>query len=205
MQRPFDDICAATHPGDAVCTQRRCQYRLPGDGRRADRPCHGPRAGLAVEFSHELPGYTDFQHRLATFARVISFDKRGQVLSDRIAWTPSLDERMDDLDAVMKATGVKRAALFGFSEGASMTALFAATHPERVSHVVLYGGCARYINSEDYHFMFSLEQMLRSCRHWGTGGSIKSFFPALPTMRRRASYGPGGNGSSPVPVHIRRC
>jgi dienelactone hydrolase len=86
---------------------------------------------------------------------------------------------MDDLDAVMKATGVKRAALFGFSEGASMTALFAATHPERVSHVVLYGGCARYINSEDYHFMFSLEQMLRSCRHWGTGGSIKSFFPSF--------------------------
>jgi class 3 adenylate cyclase/dienelactone hydrolase len=132
-----------------------------------------------VEFFHELPGYTDFLRRLAAFARVISFDKRGQGLSDRIVGSPSLDERMDDLDTVMKATGTTRAALFGYSEGASMTALFSATYPERVSHLVLYGGFARFSNSEDYDFMFSMDQIQRSCRYWGTGASIKIFAPSF--------------------------
>jgi class 3 adenylate cyclase len=132
-----------------------------------------------VEFFHELPGYTDFLRQLAAFARVISFDKRGQGLSDRIAGSPSLDERMDDLDAVMKATGTSRAALFGYSEGASMSALFSATYPERVSHLLLYGGFARFSNSEDYDLMFSMDQMLRSCRSWGTGASMKRFAPSL--------------------------
>jgi pimeloyl-ACP methyl ester carboxylesterase len=132
-----------------------------------------------VEFFHELPGYTDFLRRLATFARVISFDKRGQGLSDRIVGSPSLDERMDDLDAVMKATGSSRAALFGYSEGASMTALFSATYPELVSHLVLYGGFARFSNTEDYDLMFPMDQILRSCRYWGTGASVKSFAPSF--------------------------
>lgn len=132
-----------------------------------------------AEFFHEFPGYTDFLRRLATFARVISFDKRGQGLSDRIDGSPSLDERMDDLVAVMKATGSSRAALFGYSEGASMTALFSATYPERVSHLVLYGGFARFSNTDDYDLMFSMEQILRGCRHWGTGASINRFAPSF--------------------------
>jgi len=132
-----------------------------------------------VEFFHELPGYTDFLRRLAAFARVISFDKRGQGLSDRIAGSPTLDERMDDLDAVMGATGTSRAALFGYSEGASMSALFSATYPGRVSHLVLYGGFARFSNTEDYDLMFPMEQIRRSVRHWGTGASWKTFAPSL--------------------------
>ena len=132
-----------------------------------------------AEFFHEFPGYTDFLRRLATFARVISFDKRGQGLSDRIEGSPSLDERMDDLVAVMKATGSSRAALFGYSEGASMTALFSATYPERVSHLVLYGGFARFSNTDDYDLMFSMDQILRGCRHWGTGASISRFAPSF--------------------------
>jgi class 3 adenylate cyclase len=132
-----------------------------------------------IEFFHELPGYTDFLHRLAGFARVISFDKRGQGLSDRVAGSPSLDERMDDLDAVMKAVGVSRAALFGYSEGAAMSALFSATYPERVSHLILYGGFARFTNCDDYIHMFPLEQMIRSVKYWGSGASIKAFAPSL--------------------------
>ncbi|MDP2373590.1 adenylate/guanylate cyclase domain-containing protein [Reyranella sp.] len=132
-----------------------------------------------IEFFHELVGYTDFVRRLAVFARVISFDKRGQGLSDRVTGTPTLDERMDDLDAVMKATGSSRAALFGYSEGASMSALFSATYPERVSHLILYGGMARFTNCEDYHHMYPLEQMLRSVPYWGSGASIKAFAPSL--------------------------
>ena len=132
-----------------------------------------------VEFFHELPGYTDYFRRLASFARVISFDKRGQGLSDRMVGSPTLDERMDDLDAVMAAVGSKRAALFGFSEGASMSLLFSATHPQKVSHLVLYGGFARFTNCDDYHQMWPLESMLRGVKYWGTGASAKTFAPSL--------------------------
>jgi pimeloyl-ACP methyl ester carboxylesterase len=132
-----------------------------------------------VEFFHELPGYTENLRRLAAFARVISFDKRGQGLSDRVAGSPTLDERMDDLDAVMRAVGISRAALFGYSEGAAMSALFSATYPNRVSHLVLFGGFGRFTNCDDYNHMYPLEQMVRSVKYWGSGMSLKSFAPSL--------------------------
>src|SRR5580765_2564190 len=86
-----------------------------------------------VEFMHELAGYTAFLRRLATFARVITFDKRGQGLSDRMSGAPSLEQRMDDI-------GSRRAVIMGFSEGCAMSVLFAATYPERVAQLVLFGG-----------------------------------------------------------------
>jgi alpha/beta hydrolase fold len=89
-----------------------------------------------VEFAHEVPGYTAFLRRLSAFARVIIFDKRGQGLSDRISDAPSLEQRMDDVRAVMDAVGSKRAAVMGFSEGCVMSALFAATYPERVLQLI---------------------------------------------------------------------
>ena len=85
-----------------------------------------------VEFLHELPGYTAFLRRLASFARVVTFDKRGQGLSDRMSAASSLEERMDDVRAIMDDIGSRQAVLLGFSEGAAMSALFAATYPERV-------------------------------------------------------------------------
>src|ERR1700675_4312222 len=96
-----------------------------------------------VEFLHELPGFTAFLRRLSTFARVVTFDKRGQGLSDRMSGAPSLEQRMDDVRAIMDAIGSQRAILFGFSEGCAMSTLFAATYPQRVSHLVLLGGFAR--------------------------------------------------------------
>jgi pimeloyl-ACP methyl ester carboxylesterase len=98
--------------------------------------------GLAshVEFMHEMPGYTAFHRRLSTFARVVTFDKRGQGLSDRIFDAPSLEQRIDDVRAIMDTIGSKRATLFGHSEGCPMSVLFAATYPERVSHLILFGG-----------------------------------------------------------------
>ena len=128
-----------------------------------------------IEFFHELPGYTDFLRRLARFARVITFDKRGQGLSDRVAGAPTLDERMDDVRAVMGAAGVRRAVLFGFSEGGSMSALFAATFPERVSHLILCGAFARFTNAPDFDLMFPADATMRSADYWGTGASIKMF------------------------------
>src|ERR1700676_2649827 len=96
-----------------------------------------------VEFLHELPGVTAFLRRLSTFARVVTFDKRGQGLSDRMSGAPSLEQRTDDVRAIMDAIGSQRAILLGFSEGCAMSTLFAATYPQRVSHLVLIGGFAR--------------------------------------------------------------
>jgi pimeloyl-ACP methyl ester carboxylesterase len=94
-----------------------------------------------VEFFHELPGYSRFVERLAAFARVITFDKRGTGLSDRIPDAPTYEDRMDDITAVMRATGCQRA------EGGSLSAQFAATYPERVSALILFGAFAHFLGS----------------------------------------------------------
>ena len=74
-----------------------------------------------VEFMHEGPGYTASLRRLSSFARVVTFDKRGQGLSDRMSGAPSLEQRMDDVRAIMDNIGSKRAALLGISEGSAMS------------------------------------------------------------------------------------
>src|SRR5664280_1384006 len=96
-----------------------------------------------ADFMHEISGYTAFLRRLSNFARVVAFDKRGQGLSDRMSGAPSLEQRMDDVRAIMDEIGSQRTALMGFSEGCPMSVLFAATYPERVSHLALFGGFAR--------------------------------------------------------------
>src|ERR1700733_7934463 len=96
-----------------------------------------------IEFLHEFPGYTEFLRRLATFARVVTFDKRGQGLSDGISGAPSLEQRVDDVRAIMDDIGSQRAVLLGFSEGSPMSAFFAAVNPERVSKLILLGGFAK--------------------------------------------------------------
>ena len=125
-----------------------------------------------VEFAHELAGYTAFLRRLSTFARVVTFDKRGQGLSDRISGAPSLEQRMDDVRAVMDDMGSKRAVVLGFSEGSAMSALFAATYPERVMQLILFGGFALG-RSDD------LEQRTAAIvKSWGTGEVMKSVIPS---------------------------
>jgi class 3 adenylate cyclase len=111
-----------------------------------------PGAVSHVELYWDLPGITAFLRGLAEHARVIFFDKRGTGLSDRIAGAPTLEERSDDIRAVMDAAGSDRAALFGASEGVPMSVVFAASHPERVSGLVLYGGAARTLWAPDYPF-----------------------------------------------------
>jgi pimeloyl-ACP methyl ester carboxylesterase/class 3 adenylate cyclase len=102
-----------------------------------------PGAISHVEMIHELPGVSSNLQRLARFARIINFDKRGQGLSDRVSGVPPLEERMDDVRAVMDAVGSRRTVLMGFSEGSAMSVLFSATYPDRVSHLVLVGGFMR--------------------------------------------------------------
>jgi pimeloyl-ACP methyl ester carboxylesterase len=124
-----------------------------------------------VEFTHELAGYTAFLRRLATFARVVTFDKRGQGLSDRISGAPSLEQRMDDVRAVMDDIGSQRAVIVGFSEGGAMSVLFAATYPERVAQLVLFGGFAVSPTFRSNDLEGLIAQRLKT---WGTGEMMKT-------------------------------
>jgi len=103
-----------------------------------------------VELGWEVPNVRVFLEQLASFSRLIHFDKRGTGMSDRVAGAPTLETRMDDVRAVMDAVGSERAALAGWSEGVAMSALFAATYPERAWALVLYGGKARELRAPDY-------------------------------------------------------
>jgi pimeloyl-ACP methyl ester carboxylesterase/DNA-binding winged helix-turn-helix (wHTH) protein len=96
------------------------------------------------------PSFARFLRRLASFSRVIIFDKRGTGLSDRISAMPTLEQRMDDVRAVMEAAGSSRAVLLGVSEGGPMCSLFAATYPEKTLALVMIGTYARRLRAPDY-------------------------------------------------------
>jgi len=117
------------------------------------------------------PGWVRFFERCASFSRLILFDKRGTGLSDRPGDLPTLEVRMDDVRAVLDAVGSESAALFGTLEGCQMSALFAATHPERTQALVLFHPAARTVTTPDYPWGFSVEEWhsrLRAFRaHWG--------------------------------------
>src|SRR2546425_12834738 len=126
-----------------------------------------------IEMVWTEPNYARVLGRLASFSRLILFDKRGTGLSDRVSndRLPTLEERMDDVRAVMDAVGSRRAALFGHSDGASMCLLFAATHPDRTTAVVIYGGFAKRLRSDDYPWAPTLAERLAAAeeteRSWG--------------------------------------
>jgi class 3 adenylate cyclase len=102
-----------------------------------------------LDLAWEEPALVHLNERLGSFSRLIRFDKRGTGMSDRVS-VASLEERMDDVRAVMDATESARAAIFGISEGGPMSLLFAATYPERTVALVLYGAFARRLWSPDY-------------------------------------------------------
>jgi class 3 adenylate cyclase/pimeloyl-ACP methyl ester carboxylesterase len=120
--------------------------------------------------------------RLARFARVITFDKIGTGLSDRSTDVPGLDDRMDDVRAVMDAVGSERAALVGVSEGGPMSILFAATFPERVHSLTLYGACATFRRTDDHPWAHSAEELAASRllvdKYWGTGLCLATLVPS---------------------------
>jgi pimeloyl-ACP methyl ester carboxylesterase/DNA-binding winged helix-turn-helix (wHTH) protein/class 3 adenylate cyclase len=105
-----------------------------------------------LEYFWQEPSFARFLLRLASFSRLILFDKRGTGLSDQVALTdlPTLEQRMTDVQAVMNAVGSERAALLGVSEGGPMCGLFAATYPERTEALVMIGSYAKRLWSEDY-------------------------------------------------------
>jgi pimeloyl-ACP methyl ester carboxylesterase len=118
-------------------------------------------------FEHAWEGPpAEFFTRLASFARLILFDKRGTGLSDRTTGIPDLETRMDDIRAVMDAAGSKRAAIMGFSEGGPMTLLFAATYPGRTAAAILFGCGASYVRAEDYPWSPTPEEWVEDIRRW---------------------------------------
>ena len=133
------------HSGDVSIA-----YQVLGDG--PSDVMVAPGAVSHVEVFWEAAGWVAFLRGLADIARVLVFDKRGTGMSDRVAGVPTLEERGDDIRAVMDAAGSDRAALVGFSESVPMSLVFAASYPERVSALVLYGGVARALWAPDYQF-----------------------------------------------------
>ena len=124
-----------------------------------------------------------FLEALASFGRVIAFDRRGSGLSDPLPNAPTLEERMDDVRAVMDAAGSERAALLGLSEGVPMCLLFAATYPERVVAMVCSGGMARSTEDVDYPWANPAEALVESgaelvMPHWGTGAMLDLVAPS---------------------------
>jgi class 3 adenylate cyclase len=117
--------------------------------------------GLAshIEVFWEEPAYSRFLHRLASFRRLILMDRLGTGLSDRLPanQVSTYEQRMDDIRAVMDAVGSERAAVLGWSEGAPLCALFAATYPQRTTALVMYGGVPRFVSDDDYQWGFPRE------------------------------------------------
>jgi class 3 adenylate cyclase len=136
-----------------------------------------------VELIWEMPPAARMIERLASFSRLIMFDKRGTGLSDPVDGAPTLEERIDDLRAVMEAAGSREAAIVGVSEGVPMSILFAATHPELVSALVLYGGMARSTWAPDYPWATPTDDLLQSSAellpHLYDGAVLEIMAPSL--------------------------
>jgi class 3 adenylate cyclase len=159
-----------------------------------------------VEFAREMPFLEPMLRRVESFARLVRFDKRGTGLSDRNTGVPTLEQRMDDVRAVMDAAGVERAALWGISEGGPMCILFAATYPDRASALLLQGSFARVAQGADQPFGYPPESMgpitAMFEEQWGTGAVLANFFPSAdddPAMHESfARY--ERNGASPSAI-----
>ena len=136
-----------------------------------------------LEYQWEHLESARFFERLSSFSRLIRFDKRATGLSDRVGGIPTLEQRMDDVRAVMDAVGSDRAALFGISEGGPMSLLFAATYPERTSALVLYGSYARRAWAPDHPFGRTDEEMGRIIetmeREWGGPVGVEIWVPSM--------------------------
>jgi class 3 adenylate cyclase len=125
-----------------------------------------------IEYQWAEPRLAAFLERVGSFSRLIRFDKRGTGISDHVGDLATLEQRMDDIRAVMDAAGSERAVLFGSVEGGPMAILFAATYPDRTAGLILWGSYAKSIWSPDYPWAPRFEEQLtlieEAAGHWGT-------------------------------------
>lgn len=136
-----------------------------------------------IDWMWACPELVDFLEELGKIARVILFDKRGTGLSDRVVEFPALEERMDDIRAVMDAVGSEKAVLFGHSEGGSVSALFAATYPNRTISLIAFGIFAKRIYAPDYPWAPTNNQRQKVYdmieNNWGSGDmNLESLAPS---------------------------
>jgi len=146
-----------------------------------------------IDLLWENPAQSYFMRKLGSFARVILFDRRGVGLSDPVDKAATLEERMDDVRAVMDAAGSERAALLGMSEGATMCMLFAATYPDRTAALVLWGAMARSTRADDYPWAPEKEAVEEAQEElvaplWGQGATIDIFSPSLADNARAREF-----------------
>jgi pimeloyl-ACP methyl ester carboxylesterase len=159
-------------------------YQVVGDGPKDLVLAFGFTTHLEIQW--ESPEFARFFDRIASFSRLILFDKRGTGLSDPVAEAPTLEQRVDDVRAVMDAAGSERATMFGISEGGPMCVLFAATHPERVDALVLHGAMGRTTEAPDYPWASPADALRESAEEliapfWGQDaeGLMETFAPSL--------------------------
>ena len=171
----------------------RIGYQTYGSGKRT--VIGVPGFAQNIDLIWENPESAAFFERLGSFCRVITFDKRGTGLSGRIIPPPSLDARVQDLVAVMRAEGVDRAVIARFSEGGTMAAFFAATYPERTEGLILSGTFSSWVRRDDHPWAPTVRQQLRNvCTTWliwGTGqfavGLVAPSMAGRPGFRRWAA------------------
>ncbi|OMC44463.1 adenylate/guanylate cyclase domain-containing protein [Mycobacterium sp. IS-1264] len=135
-----------------------------------------------LDIMWEEPSVAHFYSRLASFRRVVIFDKRGTGLSDPTTHAPTLEQSVDDMRAVMDAAGCESADLVGISEGGTMAMLMTASHPERVKALALYGTFSRLLQAPDYPLGVTEEQLSAlielSAKGWGEGVGLGAWAPS---------------------------
>lgn len=158
-------------------------YQVVGDGPIDIVFVMGWVSHLEYFWKHHL--FASFLYKLASFSRLILFDKRGTGLSDRVPINslPTIEERMDDVRAVMDVVGSESAVLFGVSEGGPMCSVFAATYPERTKALIMFGTYAKRIKEGDYPWAPTVEQRNKFFeivqRDWGKAVGIEERAPSM--------------------------
>ena len=157
-------------------------YRVVGDGPVDLVYAQGAYTHLEIEW--ELPAFRRYCEQLAEFTRLILFDKRGMGMSERVPGATTLEQRMDDIRAVMDAVGSERAAVMGESEGGPLAMLFAAAHPERTVALILQGAEVRERRDEDWPWGEGTDEefealMATISERWGKGLGFQMFVPSV--------------------------
>src|SRR5215211_7300883 len=164
-----------------------------------------------LEVQWDFPPLARLFERISAFSRLIIFDKRGTGLSDPVTEAPALEQRVDDVRAVMDAAGSERAALFGISEGGPMSVLFAAAHPDRATALILHGAMGRTTEAPDYPWA-SPEEALREspteliAPYWGqqAEGFVEIFAPSLADDQQTVDFFGRLERSAASPAMVRQ-
>ena len=132
-----------------------------------------------LNISSHLPPIRDTAAAIGQFSEIVTFDKRGQGLSDRCVNVPNLDERVHDIEAVLDACGLDKLFMYGLSEGGPMCIRFAVDHPDRVQGLILVSTAARWMQGVDFPGGLEEAALDKCVKAWGTGGLRQVFFPSI--------------------------